>query len=807
MNQMETIVWYKKQDDLFKSLPDAPCYWVQYLNENGAMRFSGGEFEQFAKLCESDNHIGELIKHDRPRKFYIDWEVSHINKLAGLSISYRTQDEQLTEICNIISSIVDDFSIHYEGIVPVNTTVQCLVAKSTESKKLSIHACIPEWITKDCEDCKLLAENFITFCRENEDYRDISTHFHIHEYFDGAVYDKNRKMRFLNQNKVGQLRPFRPSAQSSTDMYDHMITFINADSHTPIKIPKSFIKPKPNLRLFQENVEVCEDINDDEELRLLCVNTKYLGDKSEASYDRQNWVKWIYAMISAGVSYDDIHTFSYEADTESYTQKAVDDLIKGFSPERTTMGRHTLKYLAKLNGFDVDREVDKVPTPLPVRREDHMLFIDLTKKWHGRTFTNDIPTEFLNDINHTVQYIQAGQCLFSMYTRHDEQFDLTKKIPKLSFSIRIGEGEKAKLIQWTLQKYMIEYPLKFPLYNHVVFKPNVNDVRRGELNTWTGFKAHLLSDISNPEDVEIINTFTKHVREVWANESTEVFGWLMSWIAQIIQTPHKPTDVAIMLQGGQGIGKTILCDILINKVFGRNLSLSACGLSSLTSRFNGSIRGKLFTKVDEISLVDSSEFTSAFDKMKTLITDRMIQIEHKGLEHMQIDNLNNFIFTTNHIHTLKLETDDRRYACFECSDRYKNNYDYFEHLDELLNNDHAGDVLFTYFKQYSNLLNLKRIPKTALKEEITNLSKLSALKFMDEIDQIDSLQLYDYITVDGVRSITVVNLHTQYSIWCTENKEKCYGKSQFMSMIKPFITNKGRNRVNGVATLWVQLKS
>ena len=100
-------------------------------------------------------------------------------------------------------------------------------------------------------------------------------------------------------------------------------------------------------------------------------------------------------------------------------------------------------------------------------------------------------------------------------------------------------------------------------------------------------------------------------------------------------------------------------------MFGDNIGVTASGLGSLTQKFNGSTLGKIFCNANVLSAVgEKDSFGATFDKMKGLITDRKLQVEKKGLERIAIDNFLNIIATTNHVQTIQVEADDRRYACF-----------------------------------------------------------------------------------------------------------------------------------------------
>ena len=123
--------------------------------------------------------------------------------------------------------------------------------------------------------------------------------------------------------------------------------------------------------------------------------------------------------------------------------------------------------------------------------------------------------------------------------------------------------------------------------------------------------------------------------------------------------------------------------------------------------------------------------------MKSLITDRRVDVEQKGLEHIEIENFTNFIFTTNHSNAIPLEADDRRYACFEVSDRYKQNNDYFGNFMDTLDNDEAGE------KGRKSILSKY--------EDIANIQNFYVPKPYKDID--------DYITNEKINSFEDINFN------------------------------------------------
>ena len=147
--------------------------------------------------------------------------------------------------------------------------------------------------------------------------------------------------------------------------------------------------------------------------------------------------------------------------------------------------------------------------------------------------------------------------------------------------------------------------------------------------------------------------------------------------------------------------------------------MRASGLDTITQRFSSCIMGKGFGAIDELSVVGES-FTAAFDKMKSLITDDTIQIEQKGIDTIVVENYFNLIATTNHKNSIKLDEGDRRYCCLEVSDCHKQDTSCFKRFIEVLDNQNAGNHLYTYFLNYeeSEMVDLRKIPMTEIKRDL-----------------------------------------------------------------------------------------
>jgi phage/plasmid-associated DNA primase len=451
---------------------------------------------------------------------------------------------------------------------------------------------------------------------------------------------------------------------------------------------------------------------------------------------------------------------------------------------------------------------------LDENRENHMTWIIFQKKYNKKIFIDNVGVdEFCRDSDKIISYIQVGeQPLFTLYVNRNQQYKIVNKLNKLTIGFAVSnQKEKPKLIN--IQDFIVDNPAKFSYFDNIVCKPNNYKLQKFERNIWSGFKAQKVEVV----DMSIVNVLLNHIREVWCCNNDIQYKYILSWFAQIIQTPYKKTGVALVLYGRQGTGKSLPLDIMLEYVFGKDISLATTGIGRLTGNFNNSLRGKLFTKCDEVSNINSGNenFHAVFDKMKDNITGNSLEIEQKGKDPLQIDNINNFVFTTNNSYSIKIEEDDRRYNPLEVSDKYKGNHEYFDNFLEVLSNDNAGNHILTYFLQYKELVDVRKIPTSDLKNDMIRKSKHNSIRFIEEgldeiIDDINQNknrnleELYDWKDPDGNDAITVSNLYDFYINWTQQQHEKSCNKNIFSSNIKHLIKNNGKSQINKEQKRWVQ---
>ena len=281
-------------------------------------------------------------------------------------------------------------------------------------------------------------------------------------------------------------------------------------------------------------------------------------------------------------------------------------------------------------------------------------------------------------------------------------------------------------------------------YNKIIFNPNLND--ESNLNCYNIFTGFILNDIS----VGKINTkesiFFKLLKHL-CNGKLE-YKYIKEWIAHIIRSPEKKTNVAIVLYSKiGGVGKNCIIDCIIKLLKGYTSKIES--IEDLTNKFNDNQVNKLFIYGDEISC-KASKYN---DKLKSIITRTEINLEQKGKDAIVMNDYSNWMFTTNNERAFKTDEGDRRMFMIECNSIRLPKEDFIEYYKEI-NDPIKIQQIFNYFLDYKKNkfdIGIAPVPNTNYKSRLQFESKntttqyiFKQLPFIYNPD-ITGLQLYENI--------------------------------------------------------------
>lgn len=265
-----------------------------------------------------------------------------------------------------------------------------------------------------------------------------------------------------------------------------------------------------------------------------------------------------------------------------------------------------------------------------------------------------------------------------------------------------------------------------PRYEYAEFRPGeeAGDTPPEILNMWMGWpcRTDIVDDrAAEPEDCRL---FLNHIRDNLCGGNDEVYIYLIGWMADALQNPHRTSEVAIVIQGPQGSGKSLWAKLLMELFVPHVLTLNQP--KQVIGNFNKHLQDKCIVFADEAFFAGNRKEANT---LKTLVTDDEIFIEPKGIDGFMAKKCFRLIIASNDEHVIRAEIDDRRYLVLNV-DAGKNNQnpDYFGAIIDEWNSG-GKQALFSWLrgKHWRNALetgawDVRLRPKTKALQTQKNLS-------------------------------------------------------------------------------------
>lgn len=134
-------------------------------------------------------------------------------------------------------------------------------------------------------------------------------------------------------------------------------------------------------------------------------------------------------------------------------------------------------------------------------------------------------------------------------------------------------------------------------------------------------------------------------------------GYVMDWMAWVVQNPTKRVNYSLLIRGAHGSGKTTL-GILMSAMLGRS-NVGYVSNTVMNGRFSEWAEGHILKIVEEI--YDKGDRYSAVERQKEFITNDRFQVEPKGRKAKEVVNTSSKMMFTNHFNALPLDENQRRY--------------------------------------------------------------------------------------------------------------------------------------------------
>jgi len=197
-------------------------------------------------------------------------------------------------------------------------------------------------------------------------------------------------------------------------------------------------------------------------------------------------------------------------------------------------------------------------------------------------------------------------------------------------------------------------------YYGFTFNPKVMGPVEGKYNHWRGY-THEPLDMSVDEAKKLCDKYLRHIRDVVCGGNVSDYKWIMNHFAQMIQTPWKKPETAIVVTGRKGAGKSLMFDVIGNLV--KDNYILTAEKRMMLGNFNSHMETVLVFQFEEAFWAGDK---AAEGKLKLLITGKHHMIERKGYEPYMVGNYARIYITSNNEWVVPATVDERRFAVFAC---------------------------------------------------------------------------------------------------------------------------------------------
>jgi hypothetical protein len=300
---------------------------------------------------------------------------------------------------------------------------------------------------------------------------------------------------------------------------------------------------------------------------------------------------------------------------------------------------------------------------------------------------------------------------------------------------RVQVGDKKAVTQVT---FWIKHQDR-RTYDAVGFwPPNGNAAPERAYNLWRGFAVE-----PKPGDCSL---YLALLRDVICSGNKSYYLWLIAWMAQTVQHPAEKLGTAVVLRGGEGVGKGTAAQGFM-QLFGQH-SVHVTSSRMVTGTFNAHLKDAIVLFADEAVFAGDPAQQGA---IYGLITEKTISIEHKFFDVTQARSYLRVLMASNHDWVVPAGRDARRFFVLDVAETHRKDHAYFAALHRQMEN--GGDAALLHYLQrydYSGV-NLRETPLTEALFE----NKLHTLKPTEKF------------WLDVLVRGTLVSVHTGWAGWVT----------------------------------------
>jgi hypothetical protein len=243
-----------------------------------------------------------------------------------------------------------------------------------------------------------------------------------------------------------------------------------------------------------------------------------------------------------------------------------------------------------------------------------------------------------------------------------------------------GNGSKQSAARFVADKGFID------TVDAMAYLPNCEDsiCQIEDFKVLNSFNSKTVPEAASEyteEGLAALELVKKHVKFICTTDKhADIF---LQWLAHCVQFPGKQILWSPVIQSIQGVGKSFFGELLRSCLGDRNVG--TVSPTQVVSDFNGWATNVSVNVLEELRVKGHNRY-DAVNSLKPLVTDRMIQINDKGVKQYMTYNTTNYICFTNYKDAIPLDQDDRRWWVIFVP---------IESLEEMPN--YVGESVSSYF--------------------------------------------------------------------------------------------------------------
>ena len=272
-------------------------------------------------------------------------------------------------------------------------------------------------------------------------------------------------------------------------------------------------------------------------------------------------------------------------------------------------------------------------------------------------------------------------------TRFSGVGDISLKFKPLKMPIVVEKGG-LKVIQWVpLFPSWLESKYR-TTYQQLTFQPS-GGLIAGPITLPKTRALNLYQGLALTPVRGTCERIKEHIQGVWCANDPTAYNYVMDWLARMFQVPQERGHTVIALRSGEGTGKNIIIDILV-QALGEH-ALVAVKADGLVGRFNDDLATSVLVFANEAVWGGDKALEGA---LKSLITDEELPVERKYIPKFRVRNCVHLMMASNSDWIAPIGLDDRRFVVLDVSEAKKGDAAYFAALHTEIAN--GGREAFVY---------------------------------------------------------------------------------------------------------------